>query len=101
MSARANNYIEARLNIFTCAPLYIYIYIYIDVRAYKSAPRHAWVRDSRHNDIELHLYTSTSIYKIGVLVVLVALIGHLFTLLAVLVVASSSYSSQRSAQCSP
>ena len=31
--------------------------------------------------INMFIYTNTSIYKIGVLVVLVALIGHLFTLL--------------------
>ena len=56
------------------------------------------VRDDRYNFtyIYVYIYTNTSIYKIGVLVVLVALIGHLSTLLVAS--SSNSYSSsQRSA----
>ena len=44
---RDNIMIDVRANILTCAPQYIDVraYIFIDVRAYKSAPRHALVRD--------------------------------------------------------
>ena len=47
IDVRAQNYIDVRANILTCAPIYIYIYM----RAYKSAPRHALVRDYRYNYI--------------------------------------------------
>ena len=76
VSCRANNY--------RGAPIYYYdgrrSIIMMTGRAnryvYKSAPRHALVRDYRYNDIELYLYTNTFIYIIGALVVLVALIGN-------------------------
>ena len=58
------------------------------MRAYKSAPRHALVRDYRHIILHQYVYIHkyVYIYIIGVLVVFVALIGHLFTLLVAVVV---------------